>query len=125
MINKKTVREPLASEKGIEGKLQLARLCGFYQLQAANVNREAVIRSAKIGARARYFQGCATLISAIGVFGTFGYKMYEETKHFKIQAQKLATLIEKHNTTLKELADLNVVKEQLEKVNKTPRSKTD
>jgi len=113
--NKKTAKR--SSEKYV----QIARLGGFYQLKVADVNREAVIRSAKIGSRARYFQGCATLISAIGIFGTFVYKMYEETNHFKIQAQKLTELLEEHTSTLKELAEITALKEQLEKAYKTPR----
>ena len=117
-IKKNTARP---SEESVESKLQLTRLCGFFQLQAANVNREAIITSAKIGARARYFHGCATLISAVGIFGTFVYKLYEETNKFNIQARQLTVLLEEHNTTLKELAELTVVKEQLEKLNKTPK----
>ncbi len=110
------------AKKRVESERQLGHLYGFYQLQAAHVSREAAITSAKIGARARYFHGCATLVSAVGVFGAFAYKMYEETERFKNQAKELAALLQERNSTLSELSDLYAINKRLEESSKASDS---
>ncbi|KAL6041307.1 hypothetical protein QOT17_024996 [Balamuthia mandrillaris] len=52
-------------------------------LKVAELNREVLLRSAKIGARARYFQGTATLIGAVGVLVGLVYRLREESSSLK------------------------------------------
>ncbi|GAB4393895.1 MAG: hypothetical protein Tsb005_14090 [Gammaproteobacteria bacterium] len=77
---------------------------GYYQIEAAKINSQAAIKSAQIGAHARYFQGTATLIGALGVFGGFAYKLYESNKKIHEQTEKLKDEIEKQDNILQELA---------------------
>lgn len=76
---------------------------GYYQLQAAKLNSEAVIKAAKIGARARYFHGVSAMITAFGVFGAFAYKLYEENQQIRIQTEKMHTEIKNQEILLQEL----------------------
>lgn len=100
------VAAEILSKDSSTSRLHLAttRIQGHYQLEAAKINGQAVIQSAKIGARARYFHGAAALLGALGVFGGFTYTIYGDNKKIYKQTKKLKQEIEKQDNTLKELA---------------------
>ena len=85
-------------------QLAIARIQGYYQLQAAKINSEAVVRAANIAARARYFQGGTALVGAFGIFGGLAYKIYQDTKTFRTQTKELKEGLDKQQVFFAELA---------------------
>ncbi|KAL6071291.1 hypothetical protein QOT17_005871 [Balamuthia mandrillaris] len=82
--------ETCALASGQTAHEKAAHIAGAYNTKIAEVaelNREALLRSAKIGARARYFQGTATLIGAVGVLVGLVYRLREESSSLKMDLE--------------------------------------
>lgn len=102
----------------------IARIQGYYQLQAAKTNNETTLAAAKINARARYFQGVATLLGAFGVFGGFIFNLVQETRDVKRLTEKLNKHTKNQEIVLLELSQsYNKLAENLQSQNQPEKSK--